>query len=175
MSGRQEVKLDLPIKILSEEQNTRKEILSGTSATNKEITDALREKANIHHRNIVRIISSRLKASGIEPMSNMYIDICCLGEAPLLFEVKSCNNTNILSQVRKAVSQLYEYRYRHQKLLNAKLIIALETKPIGEKEWLIDYLFNDRDILLCWLEGDENLVCTTDSYDILKEIISYQV
>lgn len=142
---------------------------------NPEETQILREKANAQHRIIVQLLVDKLVSKNIKPFSNTFIDLCCEKPEKILFEVKSCNVDNQLNQVRKAVSQLYEYRYRHNNLHEARLVLALEQKPSGSLEWLLDYLVQDRQILLCWLEGEQNLVTTSDCFKDLDGIVDYSI
>jgi hypothetical protein len=57
-------------------------------------------------------------------------------------EVKSCNQGNIHSQIRRGVSQLLEYRYvyRDDLIEPIHLLLVLEVEPRSDKRWLIDYL-----------------------------------
>src|SRR5262244_1475957 len=63
---------------------------------------------------------------------------------------KSISAENWLSQIRSAVSQLYEYRYIHE-LKQAKLCLVLSSPP--PEQWIISYLEEDRSIHLCWLSS----------------------
>lgn len=67
-----------------------------------------------------------------------------------IFEVKS-GGDNIFEQIRKGISQLYEYRYRYSKKFGefkqAKLCLVLPSDPLIE--WIADYLCRDRIINLC--------------------------
>ncbi len=146
-----------------------------TRLANPEETQILREKANLQHRVIVRMIADRLIANDIHPLSNTFIDLCCNNPNPLLFEIKSCNQQNQLSQTRKAISQLYEYRYRHQELHGAKLILAFEQKPTDNLEWLIDYLVTDREITPCWIDGEQQIVTLKQCVNGLESIIDYTI
>ena len=74
----------------------------GTPA-NPEQTRVLREKANRSHARIVQLLSSTAKAAGHEPTDNLYIDLC-LNAVPLIIEVKSCNDENMLSQIRRGLA-----------------------------------------------------------------------
>lgn len=152
------------------ERRTRSKRLQSRAA-NPEETEVLREKANLQHRAIVSLLANRLRARGIKPESNIFVDLCCRVPKKMLFEIKSCHQGNLLSQVRKAISQLYEYRYRHEELQDAKVVIALESRPTGELAWLTNYLIKDRKIALCWLEGEDNLACPTACEDCLGTIV----
>ncbi|MDR0474280.1 MAG: hypothetical protein LBH43_11490, partial [Treponema sp.] len=81
-----------------------------------------------------------------------------------LHEVKSNNTKNALSQIRKTVAQLYEYRYRSDRL-EAMLCIVLQQKPL--QDWVIDYLVKDRDIMICWIVDDFRFECPPECFDRL--------
>lgn len=163
-----------PLQDFEESKKARKKRLNQRQA-NPEETQALREKANLQHRLIVKLIADKLRARDYVPESNIFIDLCCEKPEKILFEIKSCNLSNQLSQVRKGISQLYEYRYRHDKLHNAKLVLALENAPFADMSWITDYLVQDRSISMCWLEGENNIVCPELCKDDLSMIIDTYV
>jgi CRISPR/Cas system CSM-associated protein Csm2 small subunit len=127
-----------------------------------------REKANREHGRILNMLAALLRTNGFKVYENTFIDLYAdIDETPYIFEVKSNNAKNVLSQIRKAIAQLYEYRYRSSKH-DATLCIVLQQQP--PQSWVIDYLVNDRKILLCWLVDDIRLECPEDCYTILSEI-----
>ena len=127
-----------------------------------------REKANREHSRILNMIASSLRYRYDDVFENTFIDLMATADGqPFIFEVKSNNNRNVLSQIRKAVAQLYEYRYRIE-LPQAVLCIVLQQKP--PQEWVIDYLLNDRDILVCWLVDDLRLECPPQCHATLAQI-----
>jgi hypothetical protein len=72
--------------------------------------------------------------------------------------MKSTTAVNAHSQVRKAISQLYEYRYIQQ-APDAKLVVVIENPMPEDKRWLIENVVNDRQLLIAW-DGDRtNLHC----------------
>ena len=152
----QQAKIDAPLQNFTDNQSKNK-IANQVRKADPEETKTLRERANLQHRLLVALLSKKLKANDIEPKFNTFIDLCCDSPQKLLFEVKSCNSENQLEQIRKAISQLYEYRYRHSDMKDSTLVLALEEKP--KMDWMVDYLVTDRNISLCWLEGEENLAC----------------
>lgn len=110
--------------------------------------------ANQEHRRTLSVLCSLLDENGYYPEANTFIDVFTrLKSGPAIFEAKSISQTNELSQVRHAVSQLYEYRYRHN-YPDATLWLVLSKKP--ETSWLVSYLIEDRKIELLWIE-DETL------------------
>jgi hypothetical protein len=108
----------------------------------------------------------RLKYDDV--FENTFIDLLLnADDQHYIFEVKSNNNRNVLSQIRKAIAQLYEYRYRSE-LPQAVLCIVLQKMP--PQGWVIDYLLNDRDILVCWLVDDIRLECPAQCHSLLAQI-----
>jgi hypothetical protein len=112
----------------------------------------LTERANSIHAILVKKMSSLLAAHGSQPYFNGLIDLFCkVANTTFIFEMKSTTPSNILSQIRKGVSQLYEYRYLHD-MRDATLVLVLDRAPMDD--WVVDYLLQDRDICICWLSED---------------------
>jgi len=127
-----------------------------------------REKANREHSRILNMLAASLRLRHGDVFENNFIDLLVnVGAKSFIFEVKSNNNRNVLSQIRKAISQLYEYRYRSA-LPHAILCIVLQQKP--PQNWIIDYLLNDRGILVCWLIDDIRLECPPQCHTTLAQL-----
>lgn len=127
-----------------------------------------REKANREHARISNMLAALLRLKYEDVFENAFIDLLVNTEnQSFIFEIKSNNNRNVLSQIRKAIAQLYEYRYL-SKLTQAVLCIVLQQKP--HQDWFIDYLFNDREIFICWLVDDVRLECPEQCHAILSQI-----
>ena len=107
--------------------------------------------ASGEHDRILNILSQILSANGIELKESKHIDGFCetIDGNVGIFEVKSTNDKNELSQIRSAVSQLYEYRYLY-KLAEASLWIVLSKSP--DLDWVTDYLLHDRKINVLWID-----------------------
>lgn len=118
------------------------------------------------------------------PIKNTYLEGKSLpylqSEKPdsltFIFEMKSSDESIIVEQVRKAVSQLYEYRYRYynsgQIRENTILVIVLQKSPDGQP-WLKDYLLFDRHIAVCWLKEDNSRFdCFDECQPILEPLIA---
>jgi hypothetical protein len=116
--------------------------------------DAMKtERASSAHQETLSQLNSLLRAQGYRVESNMYVDAFSrLKTGPAFFEVKSISDENELEQVRGALSQLYEYRFRHR-LDGATLWIVLSRPP--QLPWLIEYLTRDREVCLLWLENGD--------------------
>jgi hypothetical protein len=138
---------------------------SGKSADPFE-TIIRREKANRDHGRILDRIASIIRIKGNKAFENIFIDLLAvIGTQNFIFEVKSNNTKNALSQIRKAIAQLYEYRYRSGKF-DAVLCIVLQQKPL--QDWVINYLVKDRDIMICWMIDDFRLECPPECFDRLS-------
>lgn len=106
--------------------------------------------ATAAHQTVLQILNETLTASGHVVETNVFIDAFTrLKSGPAVFEAKSVTGDNELSQIRAAISQLYEYRFRHR-LRRASLWIVLSAPP--SEEWIHGYLEDDRDIRLLWIE-----------------------
>jgi hypothetical protein len=108
------------------------------------------DRANALHIEVVESVARELSRNGYTPQSNELIDLFCQREHDaVIFEIKSITERNWLDQIRKAVSQLYEYRFVHG-LNGAHLCIVLSQQPY--QEWVLEYLERDRSISVCWLD-----------------------
>ena len=107
-------------------------------------------RATATHEETLRILGSCLEDSSYQVESNRFVDAFCrLKSGPALFEVKSITDANAVHQVRSALAQLYEYRFRHQ-IRGASLWIVLSARPTIDS-WLVDYLETDRDVRVLWV------------------------
>lgn len=133
-----------------------------------------REKANQTHWKLIDAKSSFLNASGLESFENKHIDLFSRkGDQTILYEMKSINSSgsNTLPQVRKAISQLYEYRYIFNEP-KAKLCIVTNSELRNENVWLADYLSKDREIAYEWTEDFVNFSCPKNSEPLLGEFFA---
>lgn len=125
------------------------------------------DRANQAHTDLVNLVAARIREAGSIPKSNQFIDLATArDEGDYIFEMKSITNTNIASQVRRGISQLYEYRYIQNKT-NANLILVIESPLQGRFSWMEQYLENDRDIYLVW-DGDGQLHARPQTREALR-------
>ena len=117
------------------------------------------EKATQRHEDTVFSLGEYLKSLGLTSYDDPnFYDLYAetnSGEG-LLFEVKTVHEKNINKQIREAVSQLYEYRFRCKSDMsdNVSLFICLDKDPrCFLDEWMLDYLEKDRGIHLIWLDN----------------------
>jgi C-terminal AAA-associated domain len=117
------------------------------------VDEVARERANDAHRMLTTLVARRIREAGAVPKRNKYVDLSTVWhERPYLFEMKSTRQENAHDQIRRAISQLYEYRYL-QDVPSAKLVVVVENPLPEQKRWLVDYLVRDRELLIAW-DGD---------------------
>jgi hypothetical protein len=74
--------------------------------------------------------------------------------------MKSTTEDNPHAQIRRGLSQLYEYRYI-QNVKDAKLVLVIENPLPRENQWMENYLNNDRGVLLVW-DGNGRFSCSAE-------------
>jgi hypothetical protein len=122
------------------------------------VNHAAHERAAASHESLVNLMAQRLRTHGAVPKANRYVDLSarCDG-VDYLFEMKSTTENNPHAQIRRGISQLYEYRYI-QNIPAAKLVLVIENPLPRRVGWLEDYLVQDRDVLLVW-DGNGSFTC----------------
>lgn len=134
-----------------------KELSENILARGKDIAvlvdEAKRDRATTSHRMLTNMMARKIREAGAVPKRNRMIDLSArVRDRVYLFEMKSTTECNALEQIRRGVSQLYEYRYIHQ-IDDAALVLVLENPIPKGLTWLIDYLLADRHIFPVW-DGD---------------------
>jgi hypothetical protein len=139
-----------------------------------EIDPAALERANSQHFLLEQLICELCKERGLLPKTNKHIDLVVdYKDTSLLFEMKSSSFDAIRSQLRRAVSQLLEYRYLYSRKLkkNVLLCAVLERRPRGGIAWLTGYL-DDLGIGLIWKNDQNNrLNCTSTTNKLLRDVL----
>lgn len=114
----------------------------------------LLERAHSEHERIVEICADFIRSKGGNPIEDLNsFDVGCHAHPSVIFEVKSITQTNCISQLRKAIAQLPEYRWRHRMNFenDTYLVIALNTDPRAfVDDDFLTYITNDRNILITW-------------------------
>lgn len=113
------------------------------------------DRAFSSHNDLVNLVANRIRENGGIPKSNQLIDLAVSLGDDYIFEMKSTNEDNVRSQMRKGLSQLYEYRYLQNKP-QAKLILVVEKPLEASHSWMLDYMEIDRGINLVW-DGNNQL------------------
>lgn len=154
--------VDQPLLPVTGDLSEFQEIEQRTSTAREEVAyfkdQTKLERATNAHIALINLVSQRIRENGGIPKSNQLIDLAVRLDRDYIFEMKSTNDENLRSQIRKGLSQLYEYRYLQNKS-DAKLILVVE-KPLGTNHlWMLDYLEHDREINLVW-DGNNQLYGT---------------
>lgn len=122
-----------------------------------EVTRIKRQRSNLQHKILVQKLDEYLRRRGAVPKESEHIDLFATipNDGSFLFEVKSISSNNLLSQTRKGISQLYEYRYRYSDDIGEDVTLCLvyPYEP-SEISWLQGYLCIDRKIAVCWFNQD---------------------
>lgn len=135
-----------------------------------EATRIKRQRRTLDHKILVDAVDQMLRGIDAVPKDNPHIDLYAEipNDGSFIFEMKS-GGENLLDQIRKGISQLYEYRYRYNDSIRQEttLCLVLKDNPT-ELEWVKDYVCIDREICLCWLGEDNKL----EYPDIISEKMS---
>lgn len=122
-----------------------------------ELTRIKRQRRNLAHKELVDKMDALLRNIGALPKENDHIDLFAKipDDGSFIFEMKS-GGESLLDQIRKGLSQLYEYRYRYRDVVgndHISLCLVLPEQP-SSIPWVAEYLCKDRGVNLCWF--DEN-------------------
>jgi hypothetical protein len=126
--------------------------------------------------NVREHLGSRFSTDGsyLEGQDLPYFPSALRHGVSFLFEAKSSDERIILAQARRAVGQLYEYRYRYREGIlkpHVVLVLALQSQ-FPNFPWLREYLLRDRRIAVCWLdEGMERIVCPRECHPVLRAFV----
>lgn len=142
-----------------------------------EATKIKRQRSNLNHKILLQTLHEYLEKMGAEPLENEHIDLFAQlpSNEKYIFEVKSTTDSNLLSQIRKGVSQLYEYRFRYQNIIgyDVNLCLVFPSEP-SEIPWLQEYLCIDRDIAIIWFSPDgefgHSSYCSTSVAPLLNAV-----
>jgi len=119
------------------------------------------QQGTIHHEEALDILEEYLKQNGLGGGETGNSDfIASDGENVLLFEAKSVSSDNETKQIRKAVGQLLEYRYRdiiHDdefSEMDLTLWLLLAQPPSDTFRQILDS-FRDKGIYTLWIQNYE--------------------
>jgi hypothetical protein len=152
--------------------NRRRPLASDRATASATIDLVARERAATSHWELEHILSTAARALGLDPKHNNNIDMHFDTEfGSVLAEMKSCHRRNLHSQVRRAVSQLLEYRFRYRDVVGESptLLLVLETRPAERHGWIVEYL-QTIGIVPCWRVADR-LVTSSQIPQSLDAII----
>lgn len=125
-----------------------------------EVTRIKRQRRNLAHKELIDKMDLWLRSLGAHPKENDHIDLFAKipNDGSFIFEMKS-GGDSILEQIRKGLSQLYEYRFRYRETIGEdeiSLCLVLPESPVSIP-WITEYLCKDREINVCWFEEGGNL------------------
>lgn len=139
-----------------------------------EITRIKRQRSNLTHKLILQQLDEYLRNLGAEPLENEHIDLFAQmpSDNSFIFEVKSATTDNLLSQTRKGLSQLYEYRFRYKEEIGygVTLCLVYPYEP-NEFSWLQEYLCLDRQIAVCWFSESGELNYSKHCETLIKPLL----
>jgi hypothetical protein len=125
-----------------------------------EVDRAKFDRANSEHERLRSLLADKIKACGEFPTWNKYVDLAVnMNGQDYIIEVKT--SQHVRSQVRRGISQLYEYRYL-QARPKANLILMLEKPLSGANAWMLEYVTKDRGINVIWDDHDNELFSTPE-------------
>ena len=133
-----------------------------------EVSSQKLEQANLVHWKLVNGKSEFLNSKSLKPFSNLHIDLYTQEKGSvIIYEMKSVNTkSNFLNQIRKAVSQIYEYRYVYN--IPDAILSIVTNQPVSKNEkWILDYLAKDRLIAYEWTDDFKNYQCDDESKKLL--------
>jgi hypothetical protein len=135
---------------------------------------AVLERANHQHFLLEKAMVALCRENGLRTRTNRHIDVLAENDnESIIFEMKSSGPGATRAQIRRALSQLFEYRYLYRESLQAKqhLCVVIERKPRGTQEWLIPYLASVG-VGLIWKNDDSDLLnCLADTRDRIAHLI----
>lgn len=137
--------------------------ISQREGTTHSVDLVTRERANKSHHSLEKELASIARRHTFVPKYTQNIDVYFdTPHGTVLTEVKSCTDTNFHSQVRKGISQLFEYRFLYEDVLKPKItmLLLMETKPPRNKRWLVDYI-STLGVILAWRDQKSKRIGTT--------------
>ena len=139
-----------------------------------EITRIKRQRSNLAHKRLMDLMDELLRRKGASPLESPHIDMYAKlpDDGSFLFEMKSEGN-NQLDQIRKGISQLYEYRFRYKDAIESStvLCLVLSNEPL-QFPWLEEYLCKDREISMCWFDSVGRPECPDSCKERLEALFA---
>jgi hypothetical protein len=98
-------------------------------------------EATREHQEILRAVAVAAHGRAIRLWNSRLVDLVATGAGgALLFEAKSTTIENAREQVRTAVGQLLEYRYRYRRRLGLPVGLALVTRRLSDETFFRAFL-----------------------------------
>lgn len=154
------IKLNYPLRERDSFEDYNSHVKRKNQIADPEVTRIKRQRSNLEHKILTQKMDEFLRKIGANPHYSEHIDIFAAipNDGNFIFEIKSVSPENLLSQTRKGLSQLYEYRFRYKSIITGDitLCLVLPREP-NDIEWLQEYLCTDRDVAVCWFTEDDQL------------------
>jgi hypothetical protein len=131
------------------------------------------ETASLAHWKMIEAKANALSKNKLKVFTLGQIDLVASNnDTQTFYEMKSIakSGANFQSQIRKAVAQLYEYRYR-AKLPNANLAIITNAPAPEQLSWMQSYLVEDRRIGFEWTLDFTKFECSNATKELLKGFV----
>lgn len=149
-----EINVDPSIPPTGKDWDRKSPSYSGKKSTLANIDLVSRERANRSHFELEKLLAGFATSQRLTPKWNQNVDMYFdVPDGTVLAEIKSCTDSNFHSQLRKGISQLFEYRFLYKTLFGSEttLLLLVETIPPKAKRWLIGYA-ESLGIVLAWKE-----------------------
>lgn len=129
------------------------------------------ERATYQHWLLENLLAKALSGRNVKLSTNQLVDMLAeAGSEAILLEMKSCTASSMRAQIRRAISQLFEYNFLFRQTLpkNTHLCLVLERRPSGKSQWLLDYA-DFLGIAAIWKKDtSEELVCSRRAYTLMR-------
>jgi hypothetical protein len=101
------------------------------------VDPAMLERANHQHFLLEKTMVALCRENGLRTKTNQHIVLAENDHESIIFEMKISGPGATRAQIRRALSQLFEYRYLYRENLRTKqfLCIVIERKPRSAHEW----------------------------------------
>jgi len=145
-----------------------------SSLITSNIDPAALERANYQHFLLEQALVSLCGEAGLSTQSNRHVDLLARNdENAIIFEMKSSGPRATRSQVRRALSQVLEYKYLYREQLPAAchLCIVIERRPRGAQEWLIEYLSSIGVGLIWKNDNDDCFNCSNQTRNAIGYLL----
>jgi len=164
-----------PRKSPGQSWNRAKPSAAGRISSHAVIDLVARERASNAHWMLEKLMRDAAVASGYDPKQHDQIDMYfTTPRGSVLAEMKSCVRTNLHSQIRRGVSQLFEYRFLFGDLIgnsDLTLVLVVELPPARNQSWLVNYL-KSLGIVLVWKDPDADRLVSSVVANSLAGIVA---
>lgn len=130
----------------------------------------LKERSAITHARTETTLAKYLHRRGFSVQQSKLIDVLAHQSKYVIFEVKSISETNFIAQSRKGLSQLHEYRFRHNLPEDSGKVLILSQEPQELPEWYDPFVSNDQKIAVGWFSNDGGINFLPAGVPLAKEL-----